>query len=110
MRTKKERREPAARARTRLAEPCVLGLGTANGHRSATTARAGFAETVNRAIYAGERVIVRRHGKEVAAVVPIQDLQLLEAIEDRIDIDAAREALKEKGSVAWAKVKARLKL
>jgi len=77
---------------------------------SASAARAGFAETVNRAIYAGERVIVRRHGKDVAAVIPIEDLQLLEAIEDRMDIDAARKAMKEKGSVAWLKVRARLKL
>jgi prevent-host-death family protein len=77
---------------------------------TATSARSGFAETVNRAIYARERVVVKRHGKDVAAVVPIEDLHLLEAIEDRIDIDAARKALKEKGSVPWAKVKARLKL
>ncbi len=77
---------------------------------SATAARTSFAETVNRAIYTGERVVVRRRGKDVAAVVPIEDLELLEAIEDRMDIDAARKAMKEKGNVAWLKVKAKLKL
>lgn len=77
---------------------------------SATAARTSFAETVNRAIYAGERVVVRRRGKDVAAVVPIEDLALLEAIEDRMDIDVARKAMKEKGNVAWLKVKAKLKL
>lgn len=77
---------------------------------SATEARAGFAETINRAIYARERVVLRRRGKDVAAVVPIQDLELLEAIEDRMDIEAAHEAMKEKGSVAWSKLKAKLKL
>ena len=77
---------------------------------SATAARTLFAETVNRAIYAGERVVVRRRGKDVAAVVPIEDLELLEAIEDRMDIEAARKAMKEKGSVAWLKVKAKLKI
>jgi prevent-host-death family protein len=77
---------------------------------TATEARAEFAETLNRAIYARERVVLRRRGKDVAAVVPIEDLQLLEAIEDRMDIEAARKAMKEKGSISWTKLKAKLKL
>jgi len=36
---------------------------------------------------------LRRRGRAVAAVVPIDDLRLLEALEDRIDLVDARAAL-----------------
>ena len=58
-------------------------------------ARQGFADTINRAAYGKERVVVRRRGKEIAAVVPIDDLRLLEELEDRIDLADARAALVE---------------
>jgi hypothetical protein len=44
------------------------------------------------------------------AVVPIDDIELLEALEDRMDLDAAREALRETGTIPLAKVKAELGL
>jgi prevent-host-death family protein len=34
----------------------------------------GFAEIVNEAAYADKRTVITRHGKEVAAIVPIADL------------------------------------
>ena len=40
-------------------------------------------------------MILRRRGKEIAAVVPIADLRLLEDLEDRIDLADARAALAE---------------
>jgi prevent-host-death family protein len=58
-------------------------------------ARQGFADTINRAAYGKERVVVRRRGKEIAAVVPIDDLRLLEELEDRINLADARAALAE---------------
>lgn len=42
-----------------------------------------------------ERVVLRRRGKEIAAVVPIADLRLLEGLKDRIDLVDARAALAE---------------
>ena len=45
----------------------------------ATTARAEFADTINRVAYGGERVILRRRGREVAALVSIDDLLVLES-------------------------------
>jgi prevent-host-death family protein len=54
------------------------------------------------------RVMVTSRGKDVAAVVPIEDVQLLEEIEDRLDLDDARAALasaKREGTVAWKKIK-----
>lgn len=77
---------------------------------SATEARQEFAHIVNRVAYGGERVILHRRKKPVAAVVPIEDLELIERMEDEIDIAAARKALKEKGRIPWSKIKADLGL
>lgn len=71
---------------------------------ASSTARSQFADIVNRAAYAGERVIVHRRRKPVAAVVPLSDLELLEQLEDRIDLEDARKRLHEP-TVAWSKIK-----
>ena len=47
----------------------------------------------------------QRRGKNVAALVPVDDLAILEALEDRLDLEAARQALKERGSVPWRQLK-----
>jgi antitoxin (DNA-binding transcriptional repressor) of toxin-antitoxin stability system len=52
----------------------------------------------------GERVVLRRGKKPVAAVVPIKDLRLLEEIEDRRDAELARKALAEPGRVGYREV------
>ncbi len=78
---------------------------------NASQARAGFAEALNRAVYGGERTIIRRHGKDVAAVVSMQDLQTLEALEDRLDLEEARKIMNKPGRlIAWEKIKADLRL
>ena len=64
-------------------------------HLPASKARQGFADTINRVAFGKERVILRRRGKEIAAVVPIADLRLLEDLEDRVDLADARAALAE---------------
>jgi prevent-host-death family protein len=62
-------------------------------------AREEFPEVVNRAAYGKERTIVSRRGKDLAAVIPMDDLRLLERLAreemDRIDLEDARAALKE---------------
>ncbi len=62
-------------------------------------AREEFPDVVNRAAYGKERTIVSRRGKDLAAVIPIDDLRLLERLAqeemDRLDLDDARAALKE---------------
>jgi prevent-host-death family protein len=64
-------------------------------------AREEFPDVVNRAAYGKERTIVSRRGKDMAAVIPIEDLQLLERLSreemDRLDIETARAALAERG-------------
>lgn len=58
-------------------------------------ARDRFTELLNRAAYGDERVVLSRRGKRVAAVVPIEDLDLLERLEDGLDVAEARTALAE---------------
>ncbi|MGB9204664.1 MAG: type II toxin-antitoxin system Phd/YefM family antitoxin [Terriglobales bacterium] len=76
---------------------------------ASTSARSQFADMVNRAAYAGERVIVHRRKKPVAAVVPLSDLDLLERLEDRIDLEDARKRLNEP-TIPWSKIKRDLSL
>ena len=62
--------------------------------------RNDMGDRINRVIYQGERVILERRGKPVAAIVSMEDLALLEEIEDRFDIEEARKAkaeMKRKG-------------
>jgi prevent-host-death family protein len=66
--------------------------------------RESFAETLNRVAYQGERVVMHRRGKDVAALVPLEDLAALEALENQRDLAAARKALREKGSVPLEKL------
>ncbi len=73
---------------------------------AASEARVKFAMILNEVAFGGERVLLHRHGKDVAAVVPIEDFQLLEALEDKMDLDTARKALAAKGTrVKWAQLK-----
>ncbi|MCF1511151.1 type II toxin-antitoxin system Phd/YefM family antitoxin [Streptomyces glomeratus] len=50
-----------------------------------TQARAELADLINRVVYGGERVVVTRHGKPLAALVSAADLERLAAL------DAAEE-------------------
>src|SRR4051812_9859756 len=51
-----------------------------------------FLEVVDRAEEAKERIYLTRAGKRVAAIVPIEDVEAIEKIEDRIDRRALRRA------------------
>lgn len=64
---------------------------------SITTAEAKeeFIELINRVTHLKERIILTRRGKEIAAIVPLEDLLLLQASQDKSDLHDALEALKE---------------
>ncbi|HTR65126.1 MAG TPA: type II toxin-antitoxin system Phd/YefM family antitoxin [Terriglobales bacterium] len=76
---------------------------------TASAARQNFSDMVSRAAYGGERIIVHRRKKPVAAIVPIEDLEFLEQIEDRADLEEVRKRLKEP-TIPWSKIKRELGL
>jgi prevent-host-death family protein len=58
-----------------------------------------------------ERVLISRDGKPVAAVVPVEDLELIERLEDEIDLREAEKALEDvrvNGTIPLEEVKAEL--
>ena len=67
-------------------------------------------EALRRVKAEGERVILEEDGEPAGALVSIEDLRFLEELEDRIDIEEARKALEEPGSIPWEEAKARLGL
>ena len=75
---------------------------------AASKLRTTISDLLDRVVHHGERIAVERYGKPVAALVSPEDLELLEAIEDRIDIEAARKALREPGKRRWDEVRAEL--
>jgi prevent-host-death family protein len=80
---------------------------------STVKAREQLSTVINRAAFGKERVVLTRRGKEIVAVVPIEDLRFLEELENRIDLDDARSALteaKKKGTISWERIKADLGL
>lgn len=62
-------------------------------------ARQHLSDVVNRAAYSGEAVYLTRRGRRLAAVVPVEMLEAMEAAQDAADVAAAREALAEDGPI-----------
>ena len=77
-----------------------------------TQARVRLSESVNRVSYRGERIVIQKHGRPVAALVSVQDLALIRELEDRIDLEAAHKALAEANGklIPWETVKLELGL
>ncbi len=62
-----------------------------------TEARDHLADVVNRVAYSGESTYLTRRGRRLAAIVPAEVLEAIEAVEDRIDVEAAEESYAETG-------------
>lgn len=72
---------------------------------AASAVRESLGDTLNRVAYGGERILLERHGKAVAALVSVGDLARLEALEDRADLDDARRALKSPARIPYEEVR-----
>lgn len=62
-------------------------------HLAVREARRDLAELLNRVAYSGERVVIDRHGRPMAALVSPEDLELLEDLENSMDARVARKRL-----------------
>ena len=69
-----------------------------------------FSGTIERVAGAGERIVLERSGESVAAIVPMEDLELLRRIDDLLDNEAATEARREPLRVPWPTLKRELNL
>jgi prevent-host-death family protein len=58
-------------------------------------AKEEFSELVNRVSHNKERIILTRRGKEIAAIVPLEDFLSLEQMQNKNDLEAAVDALQE---------------
>ena len=74
-------------------------------------ARKHMAELVNRAAYGKERFVVTRHGKELVAIVPLEDVTLLDrlrALLSKKDFEAAVAEIDDLGTTSWTDVRREL--
>ena len=55
-------------------------------------ARENFAELIDRAALSAERIVITRHGEPMAALISLEDLELVEEIERRLARKQRRRA------------------
>ncbi len=66
-----------------------------NARISTADAKEEFVELINRVSHYKERIILTRRGHEVAAIVPIEDLSILQKELHKTELEEATEALQE---------------
>jgi antitoxin Phd len=64
---------------------------------STADVRKNFSNIINRVSFGKESIILTRRNEEIAALVSMDELRLLQELEDRIDIADAIQAIKEQG-------------
>lgn len=80
---------------------------------SVADARSDLAELLNRVAYGKERLVITRHGREVAAIVPVEDLKLVNRLRRfvaRKDVASALAQLDEGRTASWEQLKKELAL
>ena len=76
---------------------------------TASQLREDMATAINKVAFGGERIVLQRNNKDVAALVSIEDLSLLRALEDKLDLDEMKKALAEPGAnIPWEDIKKEL--
>ena len=76
---------------------------------TASQLREDLATAINKVAFGGQRIVLQRNNKDVAALVPTEDLTLLRELEDRADLAEIKKALEEPGSkIPWEDIKREL--
>ena len=74
-------------------------------------ARKNFADIVNNVAYGKDTIVLTRRGKELAALISIEDLKLLQRIEEEFDIEEAWKIKDEPGeNIKLSDLKKELKI
>ena len=83
-------------------------------HRKNTKAvsevREDLAEILNTVIYREERVVIQRHGRNIAALVPLKDLEILESLQQSQGTDPANPPGRKNKITPWEELAATVKL
>lgn len=84
---------------------------------SAEKARNSFSEIISHTAYSKERFVITRNGKKLAAIIPIEELEFLERMMERLedeldaeDIEVALDEMRQGKTVPWEQVKKDLSL
>jgi prevent-host-death family protein len=80
---------------------------------STSEAREHFSDIVNLVAFGKERQILHRRGKELVAIIPIEELYWLEALENNADLLEAKaefKKLKPETARPWTSIKKELGL
>jgi prevent-host-death family protein len=80
---------------------------------SVADARSDLAELLNRVAYGKERLVITRHGREVAAIVPVEDLDLVKRLRRfvaRKDVARALDQLDTGRTASWEQLRRELGL
>jgi prevent-host-death family protein len=73
-----------------------------------TKARQDFTNIANRVMFGGERICIEKNNKPAVAIVSAEDLEMIEALEDKIDVEEALKAMKEPGFITLKALKKKL--
>jgi len=75
-----------------------------------TAARHNFSVIANQVMFGGQRIYIKKNGKPAFAMVSLEDVKALEALENRIDLKDALKSLKEPGSISLKNLKKKLQI
>lgn len=62
---------------------------------STIDAKEQFTDLINRVAHSKERIILTRRGKEIVAIIPLEDFTLIQDSQNKNDLSDAIDALKE---------------
>jgi PHD/YefM family antitoxin component YafN of YafNO toxin-antitoxin module len=78
---------------------------------SVTDLKKEFRQATGKEEHGHVRLVIERNNKAAFALIPIEDLELLQRVEDLIDTRAAEASMKDpRPSIPWEELKAKLGL
>jgi prevent-host-death family protein len=76
----------------------------------ATQVRRSWSRTLGRVEHGGQVILITRNGRAAAVLMPCAGLDMIQALDDAVDVSAARKALMRRRNVrrtTWNEIKRR---